>query len=133
MNVLGSLAQILRQVPTAEMQTVSWESAYPTGPWLPPPLPQPLPEDPTQSLAQSRCLTLMGGPNLSQQEFISQGGRMSRKALFTAGQGSVLSILKSSPDTLWPGILALLWSHPAGGPLSPLQGFLDLSGPTAEF
>lgn len=32
MNVLASLAQVLKQVPTAEMQTVCWESAYPLWP-----------------------------------------------------------------------------------------------------
>lgn len=39
--MLCSLAQILKQVPTAEMQTVSRESAYPAGLWLTPPLSTP--------------------------------------------------------------------------------------------
>lgn len=63
MSVLCSLGQILKQVPTAEMQTVSWESAYPAGRWLPPSLPTP-PQRPNSKtgLPDVSPEALMDGP-----------------------------------------------------------------------
>lgn len=76
MSVLCSLAQILKQVPTAEMQTVYRESAYPAGLWLIPPLSTP-PQRLNSKTGPSGCLTRgleasMGGPNPS-QEFTPHG------------------------------------------------------------
>lgn len=76
MSVLCSLAQILKQVPTTEMQTLSWESAYFAGLWLPPPFSTP-PQRPNSKTGPPGCLTrgLDGWAKPQQQEFIAQGTR----------------------------------------------------------
>lgn len=76
MSVLCSLAQILKQVSTTEMQTVSWESAYFAGLWLPPPF-STHPQRPNSKTGPPGCLTrgLDGWAKPQQQEFIDQGTR----------------------------------------------------------
>jgi hypothetical protein len=89
------LAKILKQVPTTEMQTVSWESAYPSGPWLPPPLSTP-PQTSNSKTGPARMSqeALMGGPNLSQQEFISQGTRDEQNSNYAQQKKGVLLLSK---------------------------------------
>lgn len=77
MSVLCSLALILKQVPTAEVQTVSWESAYLAGLRLPPfSTPPHRPNSKTGPPGQDVSPeAFLGGPNPRLQEFTAQGTR----------------------------------------------------------
>lgn len=145
MNVLASLAQVLKQVPTAEMQTVCWESAYPAGPWLPPPLSNP-PQRPNSKTGPVMMSHLDGWaePEPAGVHTPRHQGEQ-RRSIHRQNKVLFLSIQNSNPNKLGPSSLALLmepacwrtllpWSHHHTLYVCVCGGVgLDLSGPTDEF